>query len=308
MSEGQAPHGLRFLVDESGFQGAKAPLDAAFELLVDRIEASRIHGVGKYSEVWHELVCGRPLFEWLYQPELGVDRVVAEALQIALNRSPNWDEQLDTRGVPLEVTINGVAQTALSVAMAAKSTLAKSATGCISPDEHRVGPLEVGTDGAQVTVHFVGGMFEVLQFFRAVPEIEEVDEETYFAIAAHAFPNIYFVRERTKFSALDEDFDTVRAKVTLHLGVLNDHARHIFHERQDPRIIETVLGAYGVSASGESGNTKANASAMREREVLFNGKRVVCEWHTKLRPHIDRIYFNATSAERVIVGVFRKHL
>ncbi len=47
---------------------------------------------------------------------------------------------------------------------------------------------------------------------------------------------------------------------------------------------------------------------MRQRKVLYEGREVNLTWHTKIRSHLDRIYFTATAGPYVIVGVFHKHL
>ncbi len=47
---------------------------------------------------------------------------------------------------------------------------------------------------------------------------------------------------------------------------------------------------------------------MRQRRITFGGGEITLDWHTKLRPHLDRIYFSATARPYVVVGVFHKHL
>ena len=57
-----------------------------------------------------------------------------------------------------------------------------------------------------------------------------------------------------------------------------------------------------------------NAKAMREREVFFDGKTIVCEFHSKLTLTHDRIHFSPSlisdknDNKFLIVGPFADHL
>ena len=303
---------LRFLIDESSFEDTTDPLENAFELLVTRIAGARRHGVGKFSLVWETLVRGRLLIDWLFDRELAIDPDVARALQIALDRSPDWDEHESVEGIPTEVLLEQGERTAYSLAAAAALTQRGRAMGVISPVAACIGPrkigLNIGPAGRQyVSVHFVGDESSQLTFFRDLAEVENLGEAEYFENARRAFPGIVFHRERVRFSAFDEEYRTIRAKVSLHLAVLNDHASAIFADVADPRDIASMFRSHGVDASGESGNTKANTDAMRQRKAVIGGRSVMLDWHTKIRPHLDRIYFNVSSG-LVVVGVFHKHL
>ena len=44
---------------------------------------------------------------------------------------------------------------------------------------------------------------------RDLPEVEDLGEDEYFKNAAHAFPELLFVRSRTRFSAFDEPYLTM---------------------------------------------------------------------------------------------------
>jgi hypothetical protein len=303
---------LRFLLDESGFEDVTSCLENALELLLLRITQYRRHGVGKFSLVWETIVGGHTLAEWLFNREFAIDRDLARAIQIALDRSPNWDELENVQGFPTEVQLGQAMRTAYSVAAAATLVQRGCATGAISPALMRIGTEQVGltTSGGNIeyaAVHFVGDDGSQLAFFRDLAEVEDLAEDAYFENARHAFPRIVFHRERVRFSAFDEEYRTIRPKVSHHLSILNDRAKEIFSRVRDPRNIASEFGSHGVEASGESGNTKGNADAMSQRRVVVGGQSVMLEWHTKIRSHIDRIYFNATG-ERIVVGVFHKHL
>lgn len=100
--------------------------------------------------------------------------------------------------------------------------------------------------------------------------------------------------------------DNLKALV-LHLGVLNDHARRIWSEEPTTPGRQARLGALDVLASPESSQTRKNSKAMQRREFNFSQNSVQCEWHTKLRPNINRVYF-AVSDDGVYVGTIVDHL
>lgn len=49
---------------------------------------------------------------------------------------------------------------------------------------------------------------------------------------------------------------------------------------------------------------------MRARKVTVAGRDVVCEWHSKIYPHTDRIYFSIPQGEdgKIVVGSICDHL
>ncbi len=302
---------VRFLIDESSLDEPCDDLETALERAVKRIMAGRAGGVGKLSFIWEEVVQGHPLHDWLFERSLGLDPDVAQALRLILDRCIDWDEVLDTSHLPLDVRMSGVRKSALSVGAAASFTERGMAMACVpllgELGQRAIENVETGAQRS-VDVWFVGDEASILGFFRTLPEVEDLDENGYFLNAKRAFPRLRFFRKRTQFAAFDEEYRTIRSKVTRHLAVLNDHAAEIFERRRDPREIQAELGSLGVEASGESGNTKADARAMRQRKIVFEGGEITLDWHTKLRPHLDRIYFSATARKHVVVGVFHKHL
>lgn len=308
------PERFRFLVDETALReaasGGVGDACRAFEHLVAIVDGVRSHSVGKLSQIWEEQIGPYPLYEWLFNQELGMDRDTARACQVVLDRTPDWDAAWESCGLPVTVSLPNGALGGISVAAAARATQAGHATGCLSPLEPRSGGLPVAyEEGVVVTIHFIAALpSDALRFFRSIPATESMDERAYFENARFAFPDLVFVRARTIFSNFDEAYDTIRDKVTEHLGVLNDHARRILGAAVTAQVKQAQFGALGIEASGENGNTRRHTSAMRQREVTVGDRTVACDWHTKLRRHVDRIYFNATSLDGVVVGVFHRHL
>jgi hypothetical protein len=306
------PERFRFLVDEAALQPASGSgvdeLSEAFERLATLIQDLRSHSIGKFSLIWEEQIGLHPLYKWLFEATLGIDREVATALQFALDRTPDWDSTLDTAGLQTSVSIAGKTQLAFSASAAERETHGGHATGCLSAHPLRRGPLSVAAGDRSTLVHFLYVPADNVAFFRDVPEVEGMDEEAYFENASLAFPQLHFVRDKTQFRHFEERYETIRSKVTAHLAVLNDFAAEILGSDEPADSKQKRFGALGIDASGESPQTKANAEAMKQRKVEVAGSVVVCDWHTKIQRNIDRIYFNATSRDKVVVGIFRDHL
>lgn len=309
---------LRFLIDEdtlhppqhTGHEAASDPVQLAegFERLVETVQVVGGHTVGKLSAIWEYTLGDHVLAEWLFNPSLGIDRLVAQALIAALGRMPDWDGAIDRQGLSATVAINGDLCDATSVAAAMGETAAARATACLSASPTRRGPKFVETQEASALVHFITEHSDMLLFFREIPEIENLSEVAFFANARFAFPDIRFVPQKTDFGKFDEPYLSIRPKVSSHLAILNDHAKVVLSSTETAAEKSTRLGALGVVASGENSNTKSNRKAMAERDVEVDGRSISCDWHTKIRPHLDRIYFNATSHDAVIVGIFSRHL
>ena len=286
---------VRLVVDELDFHASNSSeVIVLFEMLVDRLQICRRSGIAKSSRIWETSVAGKLVSEWIFGA--GLDRDTTKAMLIALERCPDWDVNIDEALSLFD-----------SKTYVAWNLTQGRALGCISPKF--AGTFGVNLEGLAIEVQYVGNEKDLLTFHRKIAEIENLDEEAYFRNAVFAFPELYFVRDRTKFNRFDEKYQTVRAIVTVHLSVLNDHAKRILSSGSPASTQIAEFGSSGVEVSGENGNTRANKAAMKQREVTVNNKRVVCDWHTKLRPHMDRIYFNATTEKGfVVVGIFHSHL
>lgn len=99
-----------------------------------------------------------------------------------------------------------------------------------------------------------------------------------------------------------------------HLGALNDEFLTQYKlAAASGRIsdVEAHFGSLGVGGvSMESVKTRRNAAAMRMRDVEFEDRVVRCEWHTKIKPNIDRIHFafGDDLDGRLLIGIFVDHL
>jgi hypothetical protein len=127
-------------------------------------------------------------------------------------------------------------------------------------------------------------------------------------LAFQLFPNVTFSDSAwTRLNTLTGDPREIVKNLVLHLGVLNDHASATWEAANNTNQRQQHLRSHGVEASPESPQTHKSTKAMRERTFDFGGRAVVCEWHTKLKPHLDRVYF-AVAGNRVYVGAIVDHL
>lgn len=122
------------------------------------------------------------------------------------------------------------------------------------------------------------------------------------------FPAIEFSRDAfSRLNSLAGAPEEMVGSIISHLAVLNDSGPEIWKNEITSHGRQAVMRAKGVTASLEGPRTHKNLKAMKERDFRFEGGVVRCEWHTKLRPEINRIYF-AVEADKVLVGRIVDHL
>ncbi len=141
-------------------------------------------------------------------------------------------------------------------------------------------------------------------------------EEVIWSYSDIMWSNLYFVKENVEFKNFDLHYRNAVEIVVRHLSYLNDFSQD--HKQNDPDNFIGEAGSQGVDLSPESPNTHKNKDAMKERWVSIGGESVLCEWHTKLQPQIDRIHFNIGSSlshsvsnitkGKVVIGIFTDHL
>jgi len=126
--------------------------------------------------------------------------------------------------------------------------------------------------------------------------------------ATHMFPKVKFSESAwTRTGSLSGDPRDIAKQLLLHISVLNDHASRIWNTTTDNGQREQEFGSLGLTVSPEGPRTHQSNKAMKERYFTFDGKSVLCEWHTKLKPNIDRVYFSV-EGDSVYVGIIVDHL
>lgn len=127
-------------------------------------------------------------------------------------------------------------------------------------------------------------------------------------LAAKMFPAVSFSSEAwSRIGTLSGDPRETARELVKHLGVLNDHAAAIWKSSTQANERRQELAASGVEASPESTKTHKAAKAMAARWFKFGSDDHLCEWHTKLKPNTDRVYF-AVENDQVFVGSIIDHL
>ena len=126
--------------------------------------------------------------------------------------------------------------------------------------------------------------------------------------APQMFPYLEFSEDAWKrLKSLSGSPEDITASLMHHLSVLNDNASHIWGNNHATEGRQSAMGALGVACSLEGPRIHKDKKAMKARDFRFTHGIVRCEWHTKLRPNTDRIYF-AVSHGRVLVGLIVEHL
>lgn len=229
-----------------------------------------------------------------------------------IDKSPEWDD-----GYPRcdEVEINGKArQSAWSVCFAVTAVFSGQSIAClVFPGSGQRGFLAIGSDIGQCQIFFFVSPDEMLPFWRELYELENLPEQDFYRFVDRAFPHLIFHPDLS-FRRFEGSYLELRNLIIHHLGALNDHFLDEYRTLSAAgRVgdIESYFSLRGVGGvSRESVKTHKNVGAMRLREVEFNGIRVICEWHTKLKPNVDRIHFafGDEFGDKILIGIFVDHL
>lgn len=251
----------------------------------------------------------RDLYSYLLD---AVDPDVMRRFFGLLDKSPEWDDRYPRCD---EAEVNGKArQSAWSVCFAVTAVISGHGVAClVFPRIAQRGFLEISSDIGQCQVFFFAFADEMLPFWRELYELENIPEQEFYRFADRAFPDLIFHPDLS-FRRFEGSYFELRGLIIQHLGALNDHFLEEYTTLSAAgRVgdIEAYFSLRGVGGvSRESVKTHKNVGAMRAREVEFNGIAVICEWHTKLKPNIDRIHFAFGNefGDKILIGIFVDHL
>jgi hypothetical protein len=317
--DGGAP--MRYFVDETSFElpngidpGAlEEHLEAFIRLIRGRHAEDK--NVFKWSELDRiEVQPGIYLCDLLYNQrleQLPIDRDTRGALRETLNRCVAWDDRIESATDP-HLQIDGVDCIAQTVAVVHGQLSAERGAVCLAlgARPERTGVCAVRLGEVTRDIHFVARGPKLLEFYRAVFEIEDLDPDAYMEHATEAFPDLEFAPKlASQIPRFKTPYREIRPLLTKHLAVLNDHFQRVHRQHKDTT--DDAIGGYGIDASSERGKTHKNKKAMKQRTLLVDRVEVVCEWHTKIKRYIDRVYFHPGDAKvaggRLIVGFFTDH-
>lgn len=304
---------MRFLVDEASFPVFAGDPNTAIQALSQIVDqrTSRGEPVIAWDQLWSSTLSGSTLTDLLFTKPSRLDQALSQWMMAFLGRCANYDAVLR----PTDLT--GWSGGTVGIASAVDDLTSRRASCCIALPTTRP-PKDIATvDTKSGEVAFVQSNAEVVAFYRSIFEIEQYDINAYLELAALAFPALYFMpnlpRQAGRFH---EEFTTLRPKLTIALGVLNDEFGRLFSERSgDPGAVAAALRPYGVNATVESAQTRNNRKAWAERRIEATdgvGQALYCEWHVKLSPTHDRIHFHPGTPGfqngKLIIGIFHKHL
>ena len=304
----------RFVVDEHALVLDETPANERESILVSLAdELSELRSSGECFEIlsgWGTIDCvdGLNIADAL-NGGISFDPDICRLLLGLLGKSSNWDED-PAVAIDPDVIVDGDPCIGYGVAWARQSVVAHQGVAVVTtPQRFSAGLHGVRTSkrSSRADVYFVVSADDHKGFFRTIYELEDVPKEAFFELAARAFPQLLFAEE-LDFRDFQGTYRELRASVVFHLGQLHDgfiEARSTEGGRSDR--ISTRLG---IDVSIE-GTARSNERLMKHRDVKFNGRVYRCEWHSKIEHNRNRIHFhpgNETTEDRILVGIFHRHL
>jgi len=310
---------MRFVIDEASFDldelAAEVVADSVFRLgqTLSRLRASTTGLVGLLSG-WGGLPCWRGMD---VARVLSGEEVIARddrlLLLSLLDKCVDIeDEALELDLEPDMIVADAPVVTSYGIALAHRRASVRPFGTCgVISLAHlaRTGELKVARASERKTgkdVVFVTDFRDTRLVWRMFFGQESVPEVKFFEIAAHAFPDLLFHPD-LNFSRFHGGY-AVRDQVVEHLSRLNDGWTDVYvAEAGNSDAISTRLQ---IAVSRESSKTRASDTLMKERDVVFNGTKFRCEWHSKLEPHQNRIHFHPAGEglDRPLIGIFAEHL
>lgn len=292
---------------------------------VERAEAFMFSGA-----LLTQIICGDYTLSdllWGRVDNIELPHDVSELATALLAHLQYWDE--DGEYSELDAEIEGVKVFSPSAAFAHARIGAGETLACIPLPGRWRGLCAVAVGDASRLVHFVTDEATHRGFFRA--EIEAKKLETALdSLAAHAFPDTYFVdgiwRGLRDFKG---DYTRVRDDLLKFLGLFDDHATWIFSDTTGRlSVAEPVpseankqgignqflmerFGALGLNVSPETREVYETKRSRTAREVTVRRRILYCEWHYKIERHTNRVHFHGPVDEsglKPIIAIFHEHL
>ncbi|WP_322753985.1 hypothetical protein [Frankia sp. Cas3] len=246
-----------------------------------------------------------------YPSEVDRDTLVLAYSQ--LSRCPEWDDEA-IPNVDATVSIDGSDPImALSVAYASFMIMSGFGVACaLFPGSiRRRGTLAVRGDHGESQVFFFCDPAKLPEFWRRLFALENVPEGKFFELGRRAFPDLVF-HPSLSFNRFEGSYSVLRDRVVAVLAALNDRFVDEYSGcKGKPNEIQAAMGRYRLELSPESPKTRGSDRLMRQREVIYEGNTLRCEWHAKLERHRNRIHFSEPSehlAGRILIGIFVSHL
>lgn len=307
-----------FYVDEQGFaftDESVAAIEQALDTFLQTINDPGVanFSVSCWSQIWDvQSQSGQPLSEILWSNS-EVDPLLRRQVGNMLDRASHWDDEQEFAQLTLETTCDGrTISLSPSIALCRLQRDSGRTVALISTNQSgRRGLVAVSlnTDDELKDMSFIVDPSDVIDFWRAEVEHSDYSVVQISEVSALLFRSLRFADNVwSQFSRFAGEYRTIRRQFMRDLCGLDDHILRIRKAFDEPhRVAIEMRSAAGVDCSPESPLTRANRAAMSQRDVVFEGRTVRCEWHTKLEPHRNRIHF-AVYSEFVLIGIFAEHL
>ena len=304
----------RFVVDENSLVLDRVPAsdrEAEIESMIGELQA--LQEGGERVDIlsgWGSLICleGEDVADVLAQGNV-FDRDNSSLLLRLLGRCGAWDED-PTTVIEDEVIVDQEPHRSFGIAWARNMVMAGCGMAIVTA-RHRFSGGAHAVDQLKrprlVNVVFVASPTDHPRFYRTLYSVENTPESEFFAIAVKAFPDLAFA-PTLNFQHFEGAYVLRRPEVVHHLSLINDYFLEFFKaERGSSRSIAMRLGL-DLSIEGQYRKSQAR---MRYRDAKFGDHVYRCEWHSKLEPHRNRIYFHIGDEGtdgRVLIGIFHRHL
>lgn len=312
---------MRFVIDETSwrFDGLAAGVFIeAIENMLDQLDDVQAlgHSACYSDELFNNAVWQDKSFYELYAADspFPIPKEIRERIATSFSRLSKWQEMSLPWPPAFEIQIGEThKELAPSVAWAHEQTthnIAHAVACVVFSTGRATGSFIVAVGTRKTCLWFVADSHDYRNFFRWLIEETTHTPAEMENLAASAFPSLDFVeRAFNGIKDMSNSYPVLVHDLVHHLGMLSDHGKRIFRL---PWIhVEPEFGALGVNISDENGKTKANSEARKERTIRINGADIIFWWHTKLKPHEDRIHINPDQiirGGRLLVGIFCRHL
>jgi hypothetical protein len=304
---------MRFVIDDGAFRGWDAlavNLEPSLLLFGDLLKFLRDNQISVgFLAGWGNLkvTAQADLATILSSRSSEIDRDLRLLLLGLLGKCEIWDEDPSVVVSDDGLRVHEADYASLGVAYATCEISEGRGVGVLTMvHTGLVGMYPVSSSCGDYEVSFSVRPTDCKYFYRTLYALEDVSEDDFFTLAQTAFPDLCFV-DNLDFSKFDGGY-SLRDAVVVHLGALNDKFTEFYvSELGNSAQISARIGI-DVSIEGE---TRSSERLMAMRDVIFDGRKYRCEWHSKLKPHRNRIHFypaDASTRDKVLIGIFIDHL
>lgn len=265
---------------------------------------------------------------WSVVSQLGASGELRQELASWLSRAPcyldtEWPEGIEG-GLWVEVG-GGPAEENSDIAWIHHCNRIGRPVACLSLS--RSGCFETTSHLGTVSTWWVQSEADHVGFWRS--QIADGDGERLIQqLAPHAFPDICFTPNVWRgIRGFAGGYASASEKLRKCLSVLNDFGSWIFTTpppalRPEDNVAATAGSAtrdiiqrrftgYGLTVAPEANEVGLKARYRAPREVVLGSRTLYCEWHEKLEPHQNRVYFHGPVPEsdgKIVIGIFSHHL